>query len=234
MSSELLGPGRNSTDYPINGYCEEGDDLLLSFLFQGVTAADHFFVEVGANHPAIENASYKLYLDGWGGLSIDANPQFSEEFARLRPRQKFSTALLSAEAKNFEYMRYEDHTLNSGDRLAWQKAEEDDEKVLGSSMVSSVSLTELLTAEGVSRVDLLSVNARSMDLEILEGFSFDTFSPEIVRAEMLYFNMRTPHSHPMFRFMEDRGYSLIIKTLRNGFWAKQGGVLCHRFPEEMF
>ncbi|MEI9928867.1 MAG: hypothetical protein WDN44_15790 [Sphingomonas sp.] len=48
-----------------------GEDVLLGRLLK--TASSGTYVDVGANHPIEGSNTYRLYRQGWTGLTIDPN-----------------------------------------------------------------------------------------------------------------------------------------------------------------
>ncbi len=212
-------------------YCEEGDDALLRFLFR--YQAPGTYVEVGANHPIRENVTYLLSRDGWRGLSVDANSQFRGEWSRLRPHDAFEVVTLHSRRTSTQYVRYSDHTLNSISSFAHEKALEDGDMPIETTLVETETLDDVLKRRGIERVNLLSINARSADLEILNGLNFDRTRPDVIRIEMLYFNFNNPTDHPIYRRLRELGYALVIKSLRNAFWVNPVSSTAEWLPDSM-
>lgn len=67
----------------IPSYAQFGEDRVIDSFFGG---RDHgFYVDVGCNRPIAYSNTWKLYLRGWRGIAIDANPTLIAEYARMRP-----------------------------------------------------------------------------------------------------------------------------------------------------
>lgn len=218
--------------YPLARYCLEGDDSIIESLLRSFSSGR--YVEVGANHPVNENVTFRLSQLGWLGLSIDATPSLSSDWAEHRPEDNFLIATVSSKTQIADLVQYEDPSLNSISTLAHEKAEQDNEIVLSRELKSTSVLSELLESQGISRVDFLSINARSADLEILKGYDFDRVRPKLVRIEMLYFNFGSPSAHPIYNFLDELGFVLVVKTLRNGFWIDPDAREFSWLPQEMF
>jgi len=75
-------------------YSFEGQDRLLHSIFRDQNGPG-FYVDIGCNHPVIENNTYSLYCSGWHGICIDMNGTFKDDYINLRPRDRFVESAIS-------------------------------------------------------------------------------------------------------------------------------------------
>lgn len=68
-------------------YSQTGEDILIEHIFTYTTprSAPALYVDIGAFHPWRYSNTALLYLKGWRGINIDANPDSIAEFKRERP-----------------------------------------------------------------------------------------------------------------------------------------------------
>lgn len=221
----------SNVSYPLQRYCLEGDDSILSSLLRDYS--NGVYVEVGANHPVNENVTFFLSEAGWTGLSIDATSSLSAEWEALRPHDTFIVSTIDSRLRNAKLVSYHDSTLNSIHPRAWKKAEEDSESIVSEEVASTRLLSEVIDEAGFDKIDLVSINARGADYDILLSLDVGRYRPQIIRVEMLYFNFQRPSDHSIYRLLTELGYSLVVKTLRNGFWIDPLAPQFSWVPEEM-
>src|SRR5688572_27173062 len=63
----------NFNDFERRVYSQNGEDGLMSFIFQQIGTTNQYFVEIGAGDGQECNTRYLKTL-GWSGLQIDAEP----------------------------------------------------------------------------------------------------------------------------------------------------------------
>jgi len=77
------------------------EDLLIYHLQPQQTG---FYVDVGAFHPRDLSNTFKLYLKGWRGITIEPNPDAAAAFQSFRPRGRHLTMRIAAEAATLSYL----------------------------------------------------------------------------------------------------------------------------------
>ncbi len=101
-------------------FSQYAEDVMLSYL--GAQRRG-FYVDVGAWHPRDFSNTYKLYLKGWNGITIEPNPDVTKLFERIRPRDVHVPVGISSSECDMTYQRFKDSLLNSFDP-EWQKRQE--------------------------------------------------------------------------------------------------------------
>lgn len=92
-------------------FSQYGEDLLLAVSL--LPNRRGRYVDVGAYHPWKESNTYKLYLRGWTGLTIEPNPDAAALFRKKRPRDVHVVSGVAAEAGELTYHRFADPKLNT-------------------------------------------------------------------------------------------------------------------------
>ena len=159
------------------------EELIIRDFFQD--RQDGFFVDVGCAWPI--KASNTYYLEkhlGWTGIGIDALPDFAAPWEQKRPGSRFFAFLISDQiADKTAFYKSQGLGLSSVDR----------EHASGRSFgthaepeeieVPMTTLDALLDAQGVTEVDLLSLDIEGHEPAALRGFDIDRFQPELVVVE---------------------------------------------------
>lgn len=68
-----MNSSRNFNDFERRVYSQNGEDGLISFIFDQIGTTNRYFVEIGAGDGQECNTRYLKTL-GWSGLQIDAEP----------------------------------------------------------------------------------------------------------------------------------------------------------------
>ncbi|MHB8285176.1 MAG: hypothetical protein ACYDD1_10915 [Caulobacteraceae bacterium] len=66
-----------------------------------------------APKPEYGSNTYRLYRQGWRGLTIEPNPEAAESFRRLRPRDQHLVEGVSRSGGELTYYEFEESVLNT-------------------------------------------------------------------------------------------------------------------------
>jgi FkbM family methyltransferase len=157
-------------------YAQFGEDKVLAELFKGVNTGR--YVDVGAHHPYRYSNTYLLYKKGWHGVNIDPNPYTITLFNKARPGD---TNICSGvgNAGELTYYRFSDPAVNT-----FKKEEADKWKgkqflaFLGTTPVEVKPLSVLVQGP----IDLLTIDAEGMDLEVLQSYDWKV-APKVIVIE---------------------------------------------------
>jgi FkbM family methyltransferase len=177
-------------------YSQYGEDKVINEVFSGQKKG--FCVEVGAFHPKIFSNTYGLYKKGWQGICIDPNPEVGKLFNYVRPRDVFVNCgvanlrsqisdLRHQTAKHLEYFVFEEGATNTFSEKNAEESVKMGRKLVKKIKIPMRSLESILKdnlSEGVE-IDLLSVDAEGMDLEVLKSNNWQKYLPKVVVCEEL-------------------------------------------------
>lgn len=167
-----------------------------------------FLLDVGASH--FRDRSTTHYLDvalGWQGIAVDAIAEFADGYARHRPRTKYFAAFVSDRSDEGV-----DFIVNRGNtRLSTADAETATHFDAPTEVrqLSTVTLDDLLDAEGVREIDLLSMDIELWEPKALAGFDIERFRPELVVIEF-----HSPIRDQLEEYFARHGYAQIEKYTR--------------------
>ena len=159
-------------------FSQYGEDAILWHLKPQPRG---FYIDVGAFHPRILSNTYKLYLKGWSGITIEPNPDSVDTFRRVRPRDLHLNIGVSRTPCDLTYYRFELSELNSFDREQASRMRTDVSSCLE---VSCLPLSEVVQQHAAARrIDLLSVDCEGLDLSVLESLDWTLTRPVAVIVE---------------------------------------------------
>lgn len=145
---------------------------------------DGFFVDIGANHH--QQYSKTWYLEtrlGWSGIAVDALKDFEAGFRQHRPKTRFFSLFVSDRSDDAAqvYVITRNTTVASSHREFVELFGTPDRV----DTVPTITLDDLLTAEKVERIDLLTMDIELNEPAALRGLDLSRFRPSLVCIEAL-------------------------------------------------
>lgn len=176
-------PGRTGILAETKRYSLFDEELIIRDFFQDRKGG--FFVDVGCAWPGKANNTYYLEKHlGWTGIGIDALAEYALPWSLTRPASKFFSYLVTDHSDTNEiFYKSQSVGLSSAERARA------DGKHFGGSLeveeieTPTIALTDLLTREGVDKVDLLALDIEGFELPALRGFDIERFAPDLVVVE---------------------------------------------------
>ena len=184
-------------------YSQYGEDLYLTHLL-GYERNHGVYVDIGCFHPISYSNTYVFYQRGWQGYCIDANAEWSAEWARYRPNDRFINAAIAPQASPMVYLRNKRYPAMN---QLLPPGLLDDAKFpadqFSRQTVQAAPLSEVLrSAATPHEIDLLSIDCEGMDLAILQTLDLAEFAPRVICVED---HEVSTHS-PVHEFLQARGY----------------------------
>lgn len=145
-------------------FSEFGEDYWLAI--HGKLPERGFYVDCGCYSPTIASNTAHFRGKGWAGIAIDANPAMAKEWTRYPG--KFINALIG----DGRPAKYE----VNGEKPAWSRAGSGPE-------IPTLTLNSIMEAEGVTKIDLLSIDLEGMEYDALLTLNLDLYQPQAIVAE---------------------------------------------------
>ena len=176
-----LPPGaRYLAGYGPNRYSQFAEEWIIRDFFQDKRGG--VFVDVGANH--YRDSSTTFYLEeklGWSGLAVEPLVQFEADYKVHRPRTKFLPFFVSdvSDEQAKMYVLDQHTVVSSADRKFTERTGANPREV----SVPTITMNDLLTKNGVDKIDFLSMDIELWEPKALAGFDIRRFRPELVCIE---------------------------------------------------
>jgi FkbM family methyltransferase len=168
--------------YGPDHFSEREEEWMIRDYFQDRRGG--VFVDVGANH--YRHASKTYYLEsqlGWSGLAIEPQQEFAAEYAQHRPRTTFLPFFVSDVSNETARL----YILDRKSMVA--SADGEFVKKFGKPgevrAVPTITLSDLLSAERIRRIDFMSMDIELHEPQALKGFDIERFKPSLVCIEAL-------------------------------------------------
>jgi len=213
--------------YAIKSYSQEGEDIILRRIL-GEKKTAGFYIDVGAHHPKRFSNTYHFYKKGWRGINIDAKPGCTEIFRKIRPRDINLEFAISDKRQNLIYYCFNEPALNGFSKtLSIERNKKDEYKIIDEIKIETLTLAEVLDTylPSDTTIDFLSVDVEGLDFQVLTSNDWSKYRPNIVLVEDLIFSYDSPDNSKIYKFLMDKGYHLIAKTMNTVFYINDSFII---------
>lgn len=173
-------------------YAQNREDVVLWRALHHVRAGS--YVEVGANHPAIDSVSRTFYEAGWSGITVEPVPYFAALQRKERPRDTLIEAALSS-ADSGEITL---HLVPESGLSTTVDVVSDHHHDVGIEhedlVVPTMSLNVLLTQQGYENktIHFLLIDVEGAEADVLRGLDLRIWRPWVLVVEATAPNSTTP------------------------------------------
>lgn len=191
-----------STDVRLH-FSQSGEDIqiyniLRPDLHKGV------YVDVGSFHPTHLSNTHLLYMNGWKGLNIDANPGSMAPFIKIRPRDINIEMGVSDKEEVLSFYRHPSKAMSS-----FEMTETAVEKVA----LQTKPLNDLLAENNIARIDVLTVDAEGFDYKILQAFDFEKYAPTLIVVEQVCNDIEDLLKTELYQLLKKNNYLFVARTV---------------------
>lgn len=169
--------------YKKNYYSFSGVDVVIGNIFRDKDRG--LYIDVGCQHPIKNNNTYILNKKGWKGINIDLDKDNIDLFNISRPNDENINIAISNKISEVELFFYHKKSpINTIDKKTsnYQQAKVTEIKKVNTNTLDNViSKTKYKN----SKFDFLSVDVEGHELQVLEGFDFNLYSPDVIVVEYL-------------------------------------------------
>lgn len=162
-------------------YSQHHEEVIIRDFFQD--RRDGFFLDVGCAWPKRYSNTYYLESElGWSGIGVDALPEYARRWKTQRPRSRFFNYLVGDRSGSVETFYRAPHlpgisSVRPRDSFSGKEVAYDEVKI------PTITLTKLLEDQGVTKVDLLSMDIEGAEMPALAGFDIERFRPALICIE---------------------------------------------------
>ena len=167
-----------------------------------------------------------FYERGWHGINIDATPGAMKLFNEIRPNDVNIEAGISDIRGQLEYYSFEEPALNSFSKEISEERIKNGWKLKEIVKIETFPINDVLRnyVPGGQVIDFITMDIEGLELRVLESLDFATFGPKFFLIEELEFVERdfTEYkSSPIYKFLRNKGYIPVAKTMRTVIYQKQ-------------
>ena len=179
LNLNLIHKKKNSKK---NYFSFSGVDVIIENIFRDKNKG--FYVDVGCQHPIKNNNTYLLHQKGWKGINIDLDKDNINLFNIARPLDDNINIAVSnnvGEADLFFY--HKKSPINTIDK---KTSEFQNANVSEIRKVKTNTLTNIINSSKYNnKIDFLSVDVEGHEMQVLDGFNFNVYKPDVIVIEYL-------------------------------------------------
>ena len=204
--------------HSIPSYSQFGEDRVIDSFFGPLEKG--IYVDIGCNHPISYSNTWKLYLKGWFGLCVDANPYLINKYKKIRPKDIAVQKVISKEDGIVDFYSSRISHLISGvgqkTNGHWQRTIDNCDVIT----CESVSLSSLLSEHKIPHYfELLTIDVEGLELEVLQSMNLKIYRPHLIVIEIHEFDLSNPNSNPIYMELLSKGYYLYSYLKPSGFFS---------------
>lgn len=182
-------------------------EVERSLVSQFFDRRDGVFVEVGAFDPVFQSQTYHLEISGWRGVLIEPEPSQADHLRKSRRASVFEVACVAPEAAGRAARLWSRRGLST---LRFREKQAEGGVVVS---VACATLDQVLDDAGLDHVDFLSIDVEGSEPDVLRGFDFARFRPDLILVDdRERFGETT-------RLMARNRYRLVRRTGHNGWFV---------------
>ena len=192
-------------------------DLLLEHIFKNQSHG--FYIDVGCQHPVMNNNTYLFYKKGWNGINIDLDKKNIDLFNFYRKRDlNINFAISSREGERDLFFYHDKSAINTVEKSVanYQRAQVKEIKKVKTKTLNSIiknSKFKDLT------VDFVSIDVEGHELDVIKGFDLKKYKPKVIIIEFLdlslkkleikNLNIKNFLKSEIYQYMIDKNYTLV-------------------------
>lgn len=201
-----------------NTYSQQGEDLLFCNLAKHhhYSKTEPLWLDVGAHHPVNISNTHLLYMQGFKGVNVEANPVLIPELIKYRPSDQNVNVAVAVQSGRVPFYMFDDHSgRNTCSPVEVSQYQRDSGKPVEKTIqVPSLTLGELVQkfCKGVWPPFLF------MDIE---GLDYEVVSMAAeIQSRYACVETRDPDVGLMERAMKRHGYAPLIRLGENSIFQK--------------
>jgi FkbM family methyltransferase len=198
------------------------EDVILRRLFPGKT--DGFFVDIGAQHPELDNDLFGLYQMGWRGINVEPNPSYFALLQAARGRDRnLQLAVSDVDGEPITFFEVEGSGLSTCDEQQAMACTAQGYTIRRHDLLTS-TLRRLLEHEDPPHIDIMKVDVEGFEEKVLAGNDWTRYRPDVVLVEATY--PETPVKRPtnITANLAAVGYRHVYFDGLNDFYAEDSFV----------
>ncbi len=188
-------------------FSQYGEDLLISRI--GSIPRDSFYIDVGAAYPVKHSNTYRFYLRGGSGITVEPNPDFAKLHKRTRPRDQFVQAGISPKAGTLNYFRFEVPDYNTFDKDTADRVAGIGVSLIDTLEVQTMPLKQLLEENCANReIDFMSIDCEGLDFDVIRSSDWSAYRPKIIVIEDHEWDFQSQPQSKISDFMQQVDYKM--------------------------
>lgn len=223
---------KNNEEY-LKSYSQVGEDKLIDFLMSYFTEIDRnniTYVDIGMNHPIIDNNTYFFYKKNGKGLLIEPNKDFCEIASKKRPKDIVINAGIKFDDREIsKYYMFNATGLNTFDSGRVESIKAKGSELLKEIEIPLIDINILIKKYLKHSVDYMSIDAEGVDVQILKSINFQQNRPKIICIEANKKEYKFGLRDEIIDYLENKNYVLMGDTTINYIFIDKNIMIFGRY-----
>ena len=207
-------------------YSQCGEDILMSCALTELGILKPTYLDIGTNHPILNNNTYLFYSRGARGICVEPDSELFRVIKRIR---KYDTCLNAGigpvDDENAVFYVMSSKPL--GTFLQSEANKYVNDRNYGKQEIRKVTKMPLVSINTVMAkyfspcAEIVSVDAEGYDLEIIASLDLQKYRPKVMCVETLRYgnNGKVEKQNEIIKYLTERGYFLYADTYVNSIFV---------------
>lgn len=200
-------------------YSQAGEDRILKHLFDSNRKTKISYLDIGTNHPLMNNNTFLFYKNGGRGVCVEPNPELAQLIRKLRPNDvclNVGIGVNDNEVADFYSMS--SHTLSTFSKDDAERLNAEGQyKITQVLKLPLKNINTIIKENFKETPDLVSIDVEGWNVEIINSFNFNLFRPYCFCVETINFGENTKEEklEAIFKVFEENEYYVYGETHLN-------------------
>jgi FkbM family methyltransferase len=218
------------TPVPRVSYAQNMEDILLDRLFKDQVGT---FMDVGANHPILDNNTYFFYLRGWQGINLEPIRRLRDLFLEHRPED--TTLAVAASDTEGTLPFYEVTNSDGLSTLSPDIAKRYRQRGLAVTerQLPVRTIDSLVKEYRIRPPDFLSIDVEGHEDQVIRGIPLATWRPKVLVVESTLPESTTASFKSWEPILLENGYLFAAFNGINRFYLRddlRDKLNCFEYP----
>lgn len=197
----------------------------MQFIFMWLRIEKPSYLDIGAHHPTYLSNTYLFYENGSSGVCVEPDPFLFEAFHKARRRDIcLNMGVGGGGFDKADFYILNSRTLNTFSREEAERYASYEGKTIEKVVeIPLSSVNDIIAQHCVQVPNLVSLDVEGMDLQILQDFDFERYTPEVFCIETLTYTEDNSERKltEIIDLMMSKGYFVYADTYLNSIFVSQ-------------
>jgi FkbM family methyltransferase len=200
-------------------FAQGGEDVHALYLLNNIS--NGYYLDIGSNRPMIYSNTFKLYMQGWNGVLVDANPGLIDISRKIRKKDICVHALISNENRDMDFYISDGDLFSSihADFASFGNRPDTELKKINLQTLSIDQVIEKYVPDGRT-IDLLSIDVEGHDFEVLQSANLLKYRPRLIIIEDLNYYKAKPADNKYTKYLSEFRYTLTGADKQNLYFIR--------------
>jgi FkbM family methyltransferase len=208
-------------------FSQVGEDIIIKTLLKDLGIKAPQYLEIGSNHPVVDNNTYLFYLTGGKGVCVEPDKVLYDLIKQRRPGDTVLNVGVGingmTEADFFSFPQPYTGWNTFSKPEADKRVTETAVKFSEVRKVKMLGVNELIHNHFESGVDILSLDVEGLDMAIIKELNFSLHQPKIICIETVLFSntRKKVKNQELINYILEQGYLIYADTYINTIFCRR-------------